>query len=92
MSTSDPTRRSTGTGSTARPEGAGERTSERTPGRTSPWYWLLLVPVLSLVWPPLYNRSTPQLADIPFFYWYQLAMVFLGVGCTVVVYRMTRRP
>ena len=45
-----------------------------------------------MLYPPLYNHMHPQLFGIPFFYWYQLAMVPVGVACTLVAYRMTRRP
>ena len=60
-------------------------------GRTdrSPWNWLLLVPVLAVLWPPLYNRDDPELLGIPFFYWYQLAVIPVGVACTALVYRAT---
>jgi hypothetical protein len=56
----------------------------------SRWNWLLAVPLLTVLYPPLYNRATPELAGIPFFYWYQLAAVAVGVACTYVVYRKTR--
>ncbi len=73
---------------------AGKRRSGGTPPaeRTdrSPWNWLLLVPLAAVLIPPFYNRLTPELFGVPFFYWYQLAAVFIGVACTVVVYRKTR--
>ena len=73
---------------------AGRRKQGNTPPaeRTdrSPWNWLLLVPLAAVLFPPLYNRMTPELFGVPFFYWYQLAAVFIGVACTVVVYRRTR--
>ncbi len=56
----------------------------------SPWNWLLLLPLLATLYPPLYNRREPELFDIPFFYWYQLAAVTIGVVCTYAVYRATR--
>ncbi len=56
----------------------------------SGWGWLLLLPLLVTLYPPLYNRRTPELFSIPFFYWYQLAAVTIGVVCTYVVYRKTR--
>ena len=64
--------------------------TERPRGDRSPWYWLLLVPVLLVAWPPLYNRDDPELGGIPFFYWYQLAVVPVGVACTAVAYLKTR--
>ncbi len=43
----------------------------------SHWNWLLLIPLLATLYPPLYNRLEPLLFDIPFFYWYQLAAIGL---------------
>jgi hypothetical protein len=56
----------------------------------SPWNWLLLVPLVLTLFPPLYNRLDPGLGGIPFFYWYQLLVIPVGVLATVVVYRKTR--
>jgi hypothetical protein len=59
-----------------------------------PTAWLLLLPLLLVVYPPLYNRTDPELFGIPFFYWYQLAVIPVSVVCTTVVYftgRRTRR-
>jgi Protein of unknown function (DUF3311) len=67
------------------------RTAERRPEGRSPVAWLLLVPVVLVLWPPLYNRVSPTLFGIPFFYWYQLAVIPIGVICTTVVYRATTR-
>jgi hypothetical protein len=53
--------------------------------------WLLLVPLLLVVYPPLYNRTDPQLLGIPFFYWYQLAVIPVSVLLTTIVYRAGRR-
>ena len=70
-------------------------TTETPPRRRrtdrSPWYWLLLVPIVLLVYPPFFNRHDPALGGLPFFYWYQFAVVPIGVGTTVVVYLKTRR-
>ena len=57
----------------------------------SPWNWLLLVPLLVTLLPPLYNRLRPELLGMPFFYWYQFLAIAVGVGCTLVVYLKTRR-
>lgn len=56
----------------------------------SPWHWLLVLPLLTVIWPPLYNRTAPEVLGIPFFYWYQLAMIPFSMVCTVLVYRATR--
>jgi uncharacterized protein DUF3311 len=55
------------------------------------WYWLLLVPLVGLLIPPIYNDVDPQLIGIPFFYWYQLAWVPISVAITALVYTKTRR-
>ena len=54
------------------------------------WYWLLLVPLVFLLVPQLYNHQNPEIGGIPFFYWYQLAWVPLSVLITWFVYRKTR--
>ena len=64
--------------------------SGRTSRDRSPANWLLLVPILLVIWPPLFNKISPTLFGIPFFYWYQLAAISIGVTCTYVVYRATR--
>jgi hypothetical protein len=56
----------------------------------SPWNWLLLVPLVVTLFPPIYNSIDPTLFDIPFFYWYQLAAIALSVLVTLLVYRKTR--
>jgi hypothetical protein len=70
-------------------------TSGNTRGRVTglvfnPWNLLLIVPFIALL-TPLYNQKTPELAGMPFFYWFQLLIIPIGVVCTIVVYRMTRR-
>ncbi|MGL5808520.1 MAG: DUF3311 domain-containing protein [Nocardioides sp.] len=58
----------------------------------SPTLLLLAVPLLALIYPPLYNRTDPELFGIPFFYWYQLTMIPVSVTCTALVYLATRTP
>jgi hypothetical protein len=53
------------------------------------WYWLLAVPLVLTLIPPIYNRESPRLIGIPFFYWYQMAIILLSVVCTAVAYRRT---
>ncbi len=51
--------------------------------------WLLLlflIPVVALLWPPFYNVTQPELAGIPFFYWFQLASIIVTVGLTLIAY------
>lgn len=66
--------------------GAAPRRSDR-----SPWNWLLLIPIVVPLLVPLYNKKTPMLGNWPLFYWLQLVFVALGVVCTYIVYRATRR-
>lgn len=56
----------------------------------SRWNWLLLLPLIATLIPPFYNRQSPELFDIPFYYWYQLAAIAIGVTSTLVVYARTR--
>jgi Protein of unknown function (DUF3311) len=56
----------------------------------NPWNLLLIVPFVVLL-TPLYNSATPALFGMPFFYWFQFLIIPVGVLCTIVVYRMTRR-
>ena len=56
----------------------------------SHWNWLLLLPLLATLFPPLYNKMDPHLFDIPFFYWYQLMAIVLSVIVTLLVFRKTR--
>ena len=56
-----------------------------------PVYLLLLVPYVALLWVPFYNRIEPSLMGIPFFYWFQMVWIFLGVACLYPVYRHEER-
>ena len=56
-----------------------------------PLNWLLVLPLLATLIPPLYNRLQPELFGIPFFYWYQLAAISIGVLTTLIVYRVSTR-
>ena len=42
-----------------------------------------------VLWPPLYNSAAPAVMGIPFFYWFQLAMVLVGAVLTAIVYFAT---
>jgi hypothetical protein len=68
------------------PEGLAPRRSDR-----SPWNWLLIIPIVVPLLVPLYNATDPTIGGFPRFYWLQLVFVALGVLCTFIVYRMTRR-
>ena len=47
---------------------------------------LVLLPFIALAWVPFYNRTEPELAGIPFFYWYQLAWIVIGAVLLAIVY------
>ncbi len=50
-------------------------------------FWLL-IPMLVL-YVPLYNRIEPTLFGFPFFYWFQLAWIFVSMIITAAVYYAT---
>jgi hypothetical protein len=54
------------------------------------WYWLLLLPFLALLYPPLYAHLDPRLFGIPFFYWYQAVWLAVTAAITTIVYRRTK--
>lgn len=58
-------------------------------GGWSWWYVLFALQFAVILWPPLYNRAEPQLAGIPFFYWFQLLWVIVSAVLTAVVYFAT---
>jgi hypothetical protein len=52
---------------------------------------LLPVAVVIPLLTPLYNRISPELWGLPFFYWCQMAFVFMGASVTAIVQLATRR-
>ena len=53
------------------------------------WHLLLLAQVVLALWVPLYNHAEPTFIGLPFFYWFQLALVILGAVLTAIVYFAT---
>lgn len=53
------------------------------------WYVLLLLQFIPSLAVPYYNAADPQLFGIPFFYWFQLALVLVSAAVTAVVYWAT---
>ncbi len=51
-----------------------------------PFRLLVLIPFIALAWVPSYNSVEPELAGIPFFYWYQLAWIVIGAVLLALVY------
>ncbi|MBV9547131.1 MAG: DUF3311 domain-containing protein [Chloroflexi bacterium] len=56
------------------------------------WYLLLLIPYITMLWVPSYSGRSPELAGIPFFYWYQFLWVLIAAVLTAIVYFATREP
>ncbi|MEP6829544.1 MAG: DUF3311 domain-containing protein [Rhizomicrobium sp.] len=56
-----------------------------------PVYLWIAVPFVALLWVPFFNRATPELFGIPFFYWYQTIGTILGSLCIVPVYLFKKR-
>jgi len=57
----------------------------------SPWYLLLLLPFIALLWPAFYSRAEPAVWGIPYFYFYQFVWLIIGVILTALVYKVTQR-
>jgi hypothetical protein len=71
-------------------DGAGpDRPTRDRPARG--WYLLLVVPIVLPLLTPLYNRLEPTLFGLPFFYWGQLAGVFVDIVVITIVYQATKR-
>jgi hypothetical protein len=68
------------------------RTGPQTPPSGNRWHWLLVISVVVPLLVFLYNGRDPRLFGFPRFYWLQLAFILLGVGTTVLVYRLTQAP
>lgn len=51
----------------------------------------LLVPIVAPLWVSSFNKLTPKLGGIPFFYWYQLLWVPLSAVFTVTAYLLISR-
>jgi len=61
-----------------------------TPVKSPPPTWwtmaLLLLPFLALIPVPIYNRVTPAVFGVPFFYWYQLLWIALSAVAVGIAY------
>jgi hypothetical protein len=53
---------------------------------------LLTLPVVALLAVPVYDRTSPALGGVPFFYWYQLAWVPLTALLLAVASRLRTPP
>ena len=52
---------------------------------------ILLAAIVVPLLVPTYDQKEPRLLGFPFFYWYQLAAISVGVITTLIVYRASRR-
>mgnify|MGYP001242961355 CR=1 FL=1 len=57
----------------------------------SPWNWFLLPAIVLPIMTFIYNNDEPRLLGFPMFYWFQFALILVGVGCTTLVYQKTKR-
>ena len=65
-----------------------DRQSAGRPARD--WAYLLLaIPFIALLWVPFYTSVSPEIAGIPFFYWYQFVWVLISGVLTAIVYFAT---
>lgn len=51
--------------------------------------FLLLLPFAILLFPGLYNLDQPELAGIPFFYWFQILCIIITATLTALLYVLT---
>lgn len=53
------------------------------------FFWILVFLLIAGValWVPLYNRVTPELAGIPFFYWFQFVWIIVTAVATGLAYK-----
>jgi len=66
----------------------------RGPARVGPYLAAGILIAIAIVMPlivPLYASSAPALWGIPFFYWYQLAWVFIASGLLAIAYVIMRK-
>jgi hypothetical protein len=64
-----------------------ERLEAESARQRRPWaLWLLLIPIATVLVPPLYSHDHPSLAGVPFFVWYQILAVIAGGAVTGIAY------
>ena len=74
------------------PDGARRTGTGRAGPRESntAWYWLFVLPFVFTLLPFIYNRKSPELIGMPFFYWYQTVWVVITGVIVYIVYLKTR--
>ena len=66
----------------------------RGPARVGPYLGAGILIAIAIIVPlivPLYAFAKPALWGIPFFYWYQLAWVFIAAGLLAIAYVIMRK-
>jgi hypothetical protein len=58
-------------------------------------WWIAIVvilapPIVLPLWVPLYDQVDPRLNGWPFFFWFQMAMIIVATGCTLVAFQLSR--
>jgi Protein of unknown function (DUF3311) len=81
---------------TGRPEGGGRDPDPTDPRwRLTPTKYLvaaiLLIAIVVPLLVPTYDQEEPRLFGFPFFYWYQLAWVFIAAGLCALCYWLLKR-
>ncbi len=60
--------------------------------RTVVAFVLLLGECVVILVPSIYGRLTPKLFGIPFFYWFQLLWIIVGMAVTGLAYLLMQNP
>ncbi len=56
-----------------------------------PLIGVLLAPAVILpLWVSLYDREDPELGGWPFFFWFQMALIVVAVGLTLVAFQLAK--
>lgn len=64
--------------------------STRSPQRKLVIFVLLLLPLVAVLVPEFYNRNSPDIGGMPFFYWWQLLWIAVVAVCMGFVYLLSR--
>jgi hypothetical protein len=51
----------------------------------------LVAPFVAMLWVGSYAKTDPELAGIPFFYWYQMLWVVIATALTMIAYKLWQR-
>jgi hypothetical protein len=87
----EPSRPSQETPPTPGSRSAGPRPSTGWTDLRFRWVNLLVLVPLVTILPFLFNQLNPSLGGMPFFYWFQLTIIPVGVLCTLAVHLLTRQ-